>query len=107
MDFERFQHTRPYRLSVRTSPFQGEKRSSTLRRVTGQNKGASQDVFLFCTLVELSKQTALLASESRKGSPLFSKMRVSSLRKWETCTGPVRTDSWGHRFKFIGTIQNN
>lgn len=27
---------RPYRLSVRTSPFQGEKRSSTLRRVTSE-----------------------------------------------------------------------
>jgi len=36
-------------------------------------------VLLLCTLVELSKQTCLLASGNRRGSPLFSRSECNEL----------------------------
>ena len=54
----------PYRLTVRTSPFQGGNQSSILCRVTATKLSTLYEC-LFCA-VTLSKQTTLLASENRK-----------------------------------------
>lgn len=53
----------------------------------------------------LSEKTGF--SGIRKGSPIFSRMNVVNLRKWETCTAPVRSESLRLRHKKFCRTQSS